>query len=188
MASFKAVLIDICMSKKFQTKCKTCFWGPRMVLYMVYIWYMVASSLWCTFHRHCFPDKFPYSANNIFPENTQGICSSLKISNCQKTKLSRWNQYYVERPSIDMHSIHLRRSLRFLLAAFRHILSQIRPFLEESGSISSLCRFNVSYNTLDLDRSIFLELIKFAGRSVAYFMTLIKLGGATLHSSAACFT
>ena len=149
---------------------------------------MVASSLWCTFHRHCFPDKFPYSANNIFPENTQGICSSLKISNCQKTKLSRWNQYYVERPSIDMHSIHLRRSLRFLLAAFRHILSQIRPFLEESGSISSLCRFNVSYNTLDLDRSIFLELIKFAGRSVAYFMTLIKLGGATLHSSAACFT
>ena len=32
-ASFKAVLIAVYMTNGFQTKCKTCFWGPRMILY-----------------------------------------------------------------------------------------------------------------------------------------------------------
>ena len=32
-ATFKAVLIAVYMPKTLQTKCKTCFGGPRMILY-----------------------------------------------------------------------------------------------------------------------------------------------------------
>ena len=32
-ATFKAVLIAVYMTKALQTKCKTCFGGPRMILH-----------------------------------------------------------------------------------------------------------------------------------------------------------
>ena len=32
-ATFKAVIIAVYMPKTLQTKCKTCFGGPRMILY-----------------------------------------------------------------------------------------------------------------------------------------------------------
>ena len=32
-ASFKDVLIAVYVTKALQTKCKTCFWGPRMILH-----------------------------------------------------------------------------------------------------------------------------------------------------------
>ena len=36
-ATFKAVLIAVDMTKALQTKCKTCFGGPKMILHALWI-------------------------------------------------------------------------------------------------------------------------------------------------------
>ena len=41
-ATFKAVLIDVDMTKALQTKCKKCFGGPRMILHL--LWQILFSS------------------------------------------------------------------------------------------------------------------------------------------------
>ena len=77
------------VTKTLQTKCKTCFRGPRMVLHAHFKKYIITLEVWFLKYPRRPPRPPVWSKTRLFPIffATFPKCESVKVQKCESVKL-----------------------------------------------------------------------------------------------------